>query len=328
MKFGLSAVYGLVAGLAMVGLSAFALLRPAVTNTYKTTGLPAEYLAPGAARWRVVPEPPLADARLFALPGGKFAAWSGGDRVAVLDPASLTWTMKDQPVEPPPETPPSGATPIFWTPVSKGSALAAWYDDVSTGEARDHCQLYFEPAHTPLPKLPPACEKAINGAQLTHGAVLALAWDRAANRTRTYRLEPGAQAWTELGSPPEDVSGPLVPGEADRALYGNASIASALFENGAWRLLPKNEAPRYGYSSALADDGGVLVVGGQQDEAAGKTAAFALLPFLGFGLLLALAVVAKVKWKASLPGMATGCGVALLLAVAAFLLLLPSLAWH
>jgi len=325
MKFATSALLGLLGGLGLVSLTSFALLR---SPAYKTRGLPTEHLAHGAGEWKVIASPPAEPASLVALPGNELAALRYGDQAEVLSPSTLTWTTKAVTVEAPLAFPSGGPTHIFWSPLSPTEALAAYYDDVATGAKSDKCQLYLEPKHERLPVLPPPCERASGATRLTRGAILALAWSAGDQQTRGMLLEPGAQAWKDAGVLPEDGNGELVSGAGDRALYAGFGKRVVLFEDGAWKALPKNVEPRYAYKFALADDGAVLITGGQQDEAAGKTVLVGLLPLLALGGLLSLAIVARVKWKASVGGMVAGFAVSLLLAAIAFVAMLPLFAWH
>ncbi len=326
MKFLGSAVAGLLGGVALLLLTVFTLLRPVIWPGYQS-GLPAEYLAPDAPKWRPVPNPPTKPQRLIALPGGRFAATLDAKQALVFDPATATWTLQPIAIEPwLGQAARGGPAPTFWAPVSATEALAAYFDPL-TGTATRPCQVFLEPAHAPLPPLQ-ACDSASAGTRLSSGAALVVGWDGAAKVTRSFLLGPGATTWTNLGPMPDVGNGQLLAGAGERAVFGGTGERLALYADGAWKRLPGNVEPRYASLFALADDGAVLVVGGQQNEAGGKSTGFALLPFVALAGLIALAIVGKVRWKASAGGMAAGCLAALVLGGLALLLLLPMFAWH
>jgi hypothetical protein len=329
MKFFASLGGGLAGFLSLVVLTSFALLRPSLSKTEKTSGLPTEYWAHGAAEWKVVPAPSGTVVGLAPVPPNRIAALRGYGDPAVFDPAKGAWADEKVEVETPLSRPQGGPTSSFWSASSPSEALAAYHDDYATGAESDECQVYVEPAHQPLPPFPAGvCERAQWGARLSTGAVLALVFDAPKKVTRAFLLEVGQTTWAPLGEVSDEARGDLRAGAGGRALIAGFGERIALFEGKAFTQLPKNVESRYGYQWALADDGSVLITGGQQDENKVKSLAFGSLPFCWFAVLIALAVVSKVKWKASLGGMMAGVGLGMVLTLVAALLILPMFAWH
>lgn len=207
-----------------------------------------------------------------------------------------------------------------WVPRSADEALASYLDDPP-------CELVREPGHRPAPSLPADCLGIEAIAKLGDGSVLAIIVEGPAYGA--WLLAADASAWRELDPPPPEAHGRIVAGPGDRAVYGGDGEALASLRDGHWQRLPPNRYPRQGFGAMQVLADGTIVIGsGQGEEAGWVTTVFSLLPLLVMTAIVAGAVLARRRWQLDLVGAMIGAGLALVLAVAAILAILPALAWR
>jgi hypothetical protein len=282
---------------------------PVMRSTRNDDGLLR--LERGATAWRRLsggPEGPCH--RLSSFDGGVVMAANGPAMEWTLDTGQWTPSTRE------PAVPPVPGSAGRWFMLEDGKAFSL---------AATSCQLFAEPEHQPLPPFSTCPANLSAATRLDDGSTLVLLVDDSLKKYRAWQLPPEASAWKDLG--PLEValsSGELVPGPNARALFVSAVGSLLALDQGKWKTLPNEPAPRSGQRAAFLSDGSVVACGGSRELGAQH-------PLLNFGLplgVLAACIVAAWYAKARpVPWLLAALGGATATAVVALVLLLNS-TWH